>query len=90
MHFFIYHIYCDFTEQMSRRTCQLLPTTSSRHFVLLCLASSYISYLCHRDIYYRIDVTFYDKMVPGDQGIIITLNQKMTYKQVCASQPHPF
>eukprot|EP00731_Ephydatia_muelleri_P029201 Em0020g845a len=41
-----------------------------------------------KDIYYRIDVTFYDKMVPGDQGIIITLNQKMTYKQMAQAVAH--
>lgn len=69
-----------------------LPTVTDYFKYVLCfVAIGFLTspYICHRDIYYRIDVTFYDKMVLGDQGIIITLNQKMTYKQVCAWPTYP-
>ena len=36
----------------------------------------------HRDLYNRLDVTFYNKNVPGDPGFILTLNQRMNYSQV--------
>jgi len=38
--------------------------------------------LFHRDLYNRLDVTFYDKNIPGDQGFTLTLNQRMNYSQV--------
>lgn len=38
---------------------------------------------CSRDQYNRIDVMFYDKSIPADPGIPISLNQRMNYVQVC-------
>ena len=38
--------------------------------------------LLHRDLYNRLDVTFYDKNIPGDPGFTLTLNQRMNYSQV--------
>jgi len=35
-----------------------------------------------RDLYYRIDVTFCDKTVSGDEGFTLELSQKMNYDQV--------
>jgi len=35
-----------------------------------------------RDLYNRLDVTFYDKNIPGHQGFTLTLNQRMNYSQV--------
>ena len=38
--------------------------------------------VCCRDLFYRIDVTFCDKTVPGDEGFTLELSQKMNYDQV--------
>ena len=37
----------------------------------------------HRDLYNRCDVTFYDKNVPNDPGFTLTLNQRISYMEVC-------
>ena len=36
----------------------------------------------HRDLYYRIDVTFCDKTMPNDPGFTLELSQRMNYDQV--------
>ncbi len=34
-----------------------------------------------RDLYYKVDVTFVDKNLPGDPGFTLTLSQRMNYTQ---------
>ena len=36
----------------------------------------------YRELYNRIDVSFYDKNTASDPGFTLTLNQKMSYLQV--------
>lgn len=35
-----------------------------------------------RDLFYRVEVTFCDKMIPNDPGFTIDLSQRMTYDQM--------
>ena len=36
----------------------------------------------YRDLYNRIEVSFYDKNIPGDPGFTLPLNQRMNYMEV--------
>ena len=42
-----------------------------------------VYYAVHRELYNRIVVTFIDKNLPGDTGVTLTLNQRMSYTVVC-------
>ena len=42
-----------------------------------------VYYAVRRELYNRIVVTFIDKNLPGDTGVTLTLNQRMSYTVVC-------
>ena len=85
--------YSAFREQISNLTVslfQLFRTISGTWACVVgyngvCITYNKLDVHC-RDLYNRIEVSFYDKNIPEDPGFTLTLNQRMNYMEVSVKE----
>lgn len=64
---------------------QLIKTRFTLYFkfdLYLFISIYYISNCVSRDLFYRVEVTFCDKMIPNDPGFTMELSMRMNYEQL--------